>query len=90
VSRVFLDVVAAPHAAAAVKLRALLAAHEDAADLIQIGAYAAGASPQVDRAVQLLPAVHAFLRQPRGAPCSWNDTRAALQQLADAWPFAAS
>ncbi|MEM8745824.1 MAG: FliI/YscN family ATPase [Actinomycetota bacterium] len=45
------------------ELRSLLAAHRDARDLIEIGAYVAGSNPTVDRAVQLEPQINAFLRQ---------------------------
>ncbi|MEM9040059.1 MAG: FliI/YscN family ATPase, partial [Actinomycetota bacterium] len=48
---------------AANELRSLLAAHRDARDLIEIGAYVAGSNPTVDRAVQLEPQINAFLRQ---------------------------
>ena len=47
----------------ATELRSLLAAHRDARDLIEIGAYVAGSNPTVDRAVQLEPQINAFLRQ---------------------------
>ena len=63
VSRVMPEVTAAPHQAASRKLRALLAAHRDAEDLISIGAYQAGTRPEVDEAVAKLPAINRFLRQ---------------------------
>ena len=49
----------------------LLAAWRDAQDLIEIDAYVPGTNPVVDRAVELCPAIDAFLRQPVGeiAPC---------------------
>jgi flagellum-specific ATP synthase len=87
VSRVFADVTAPGQVEAAMKIRALLAAYEEAYDLIQIGAYTAGASPQVDRAVQLLPAVNAFLCQRCASPTPFEETKKALLQLAQAWPF---
>lgn len=87
VSRVFQDVVSQPHYEAALKIRALLAAYEEAYDLIQIGAYTPGASPQVDRAVQLLPSVNAFLCQRCEAPTGFDDTKKTLIQLAQSWPF---
>ena len=47
----------------ATAVRQLLAAHRDAKDLLEIGSYATGSNPLVDRAVQLLPSITAFLRQ---------------------------
>ena len=63
VSRLFDRVTTAPHRAAARDLRELMAAHQEARDLISIGAYVSGADPIVDRSIQLLPAINAFLRQ---------------------------
>ena len=55
---------AAPdHAAAAGRVRSLLAAYREAEDLIRIGAYQAGSSAAVDAAVRMKPAIDAFLRQ---------------------------
>lgn len=48
---------------AAVKLRRLLAAHRDARDLIEIGAYARGSNPLVDLALDRADAIDNFLRQ---------------------------
>ena len=45
------------------ELRSLMAALRDARDLIDIGAYVAGANPTVDRAIALEPAITTFLRQ---------------------------
>jgi flagellum-specific ATP synthase len=87
VSRVFNEVCPPGQVEAAMKVRALLSAYEEAYDLIQIGAYTSGANPQVDRALQLLPAVNAYLCQKCGSPTALEDSRTALQQLGQAWPF---
>lgn len=63
VSRVQNAVTSPDERAAADELRSLLAAHADARDLIDIGAYVPGSNPVVDRAVALRPAVDGFLRQ---------------------------
>jgi flagellum-specific ATP synthase len=63
VSRVTGAVTTPEQQAIATEVRGLLAALRDARDLIDIGAYAPGANPQVDRAVQLESAITAFLRQ---------------------------
>src|SRR5205823_1968716 len=51
VSRVAPAITTPEQRAAATELRKLLAAHRDAKDLIEIGAYVAGTNPLVDRAV---------------------------------------
>jgi flagellum-specific ATP synthase len=49
--------------AAATELRKLLAAHREAKDLIEIGAYVSGTNPLVDRAVALRNEIDGFLQQ---------------------------
>jgi flagellum-specific ATP synthase len=87
VSRTFRDVAPLPHQAAARKLRTILATYAEAEDLIRIGAYIKGSSPQVDKAVELLPIVQAFLRQEIGERCALDETRSVLERIAAAWPF---
>ncbi len=74
-----MDRVAAPaHREAARRLRQLLAAYEDARDLVAIGAYSRGADPLVDRALELLPAINAFLQQDPAEAPAFEETIAAL------------
>jgi len=53
----------------------LLATYETSRDLIEVGAYRAGTTPSVDRAIQLIPALEQFLAQrpdeteTRGSAC---------------------
>lgn len=63
-SRVAGRVTTPEQAAAATELRRLMAALRDARDLVDIGAYAAGSNPDVDRALALDGVVNTFLRQP--------------------------
>jgi len=64
------------------ELRRLLAAYRDAKDLIEIGAYVAGANPVVDRAVELKEPIDAYLRQDVAttvdAARSWSELAALL------------
>jgi flagellar biosynthesis/type III secretory pathway ATPase len=81
ISRLMLDIVPAPQLAHAARVRAWLATHRDVEDLIQIGAYARGASPAIDDAIARLPAVMTFLRQPLDEPATLADSQAALAAL---------
>jgi len=63
VSRVMTDVVDGAHLKLARTARDLLSAYRESADLIEVGAYAAGSNARVDRALKCLPALQAFLRQ---------------------------
>lgn len=77
-----MDRVAEPRQRQAARhLRQLLAAYEDARDLVAIGAYSRGADPVVDRALDLLPSIDAFLRQQPREATPFEDTVAALCAL---------
>lgn len=62
-SRVMNDIIPAQHRAWAGWLREALAAFTEAEDLINIGAYEAGANPRVDYAISIIEQIRAFLRQ---------------------------
>jgi len=80
VSRVLTDVVGPPQKEAAREARDLLAAHREASDLIDVGAYAAGSNPRVDRAIKVLPSLRRFLQQaPEPAPIQLVDTFSMLR-----------
>ncbi len=63
ISRVVTAVTTAEQREDATMLRRLLAAHRDARDLIEIGAYVAGSNPLVDTALRLQSRIDTFLRQ---------------------------
>ncbi len=64
-SRLMPAVTTPAHRADAARLRALLAAHERHRDLVAVGAYRRGSDPETDAALDRLPAIEAFLAQPR-------------------------
>ncbi|MGF1465977.1 MAG: FliI/YscN family ATPase [Sandaracinaceae bacterium] len=64
VSRCMPQVVAADQRALAQRARELIAAHAEAEDLVAIGAYQEGSVPRLDAALERMPALEAFLRQP--------------------------
>lgn len=82
VSRLASEVCEAPHLAAATRVRELLAAYEEAADLLQIGAYVAGSDARVDAARRSLPAIEALLRQPPEEATPRGETIARVMHLA--------
>ncbi|MDE2563853.1 MAG: FliI/YscN family ATPase [Sphingomonadales bacterium] len=65
-SRVMNDITSREHQALARQFRAFIAAHEANRDLVLMGAYRAGADPQLDRAIAMHPQLVAFLGQPQG------------------------
>ncbi|MBU0508913.1 FliI/YscN family ATPase [bacterium] len=63
VSRVMPDVTTKEHSTGAGAVKEIMAAYNEADDLISVGAYAKGTRPLVDRAIAKMPAINAFLRQ---------------------------
>jgi flagellum-specific ATP synthase len=66
---------------AAAELRELLATYRAKEDLITIGAYPPGTDARVDRAIQLVPAIEAFLRQSLEERADADEADAALLEL---------
>jgi len=82
VSRVMPDVVEPEHADDAAKVRRLMAVYDNAAEMINIGAYRMGSNPAVDHAIAMMPVVDRFLCQARNdSPC-FAETREDLRELA--------
>lgn len=81
ISRVMPDVVDAEHLAAAAKVKRLLAVWSEIEDLVSIGAYAVGSNPEFDLAIQMRPAIEAFLKQPVEEGADFGGSRAALLEL---------
>jgi flagellum-specific ATP synthase len=75
------QVTSADHQSAVNEFTRIMAAYRDAEDLIQIGAYSKGRNADVDRAVELLPRIRAYLCQDRGEDATLNDSAAALAEL---------
>ncbi|MFN3696888.1 MAG: FliI/YscN family ATPase [Pseudobdellovibrio sp.] len=62
-SRVMKAVSTPEHVKMANKMRELMATYKEAEDLINIGAYKAGANPKIDRAIKSIDAINDFLKQ---------------------------
>jgi flagellum-specific ATP synthase len=63
------------------RARRLIAAYEDMAELIRLGAYRRGSDPAVDEAIRYYPAIENFLRQGKGERTTLAE---GYQQLAQA------
>jgi flagellum-specific ATP synthase len=64
------------------EIRELVAVHREKEDLISIGAYSSGSDARIDRAIELMPAIESFLRQPVGEHAPASVTDAGLVELA--------
>lgn len=81
VSRLFHDLQSKAQVKQLSSLRHLMGAYKESEDLIQIGAYKAGTSPLIDRAVALKPALDTFLKQDIDESSSLDETLSKIQML---------
>ncbi len=85
ISRVFSDVTDSNQQQHAKAIREMLKTYQEVEDLIRIGAYKSGTSPNIDRAIQMKSAVEAFLTQDVGHASDFDTTTSTLARLAQAW-----
>lgn len=78
ISRLMTEITPPKQRDAAGKLRGVLAAYQEAEDLIRIGAYQAGTSPQTDFAIANIPRVLQFLQQDISEKVTYMET---IEQL---------
>jgi flagellum-specific ATP synthase len=81
ISRVTNAITTPEQRAAATELRKLLAAHREARDLIEIGAYVPGSNPLVDRAIALREVTDLFLRQDMDDTTPVEQSWSVLEQM---------
>lgn len=81
ISRLMPEITDDAQCQAATRLRQLLAAHQQAEDLISIGAYQNGSNADVDAAIRLQEPIRAFLRQHASESGPIVETRAWLRRL---------
>ena len=80
-SRVMDDIVAPEHAVLARRFRSLSAAYEANRDLVLMGAYRAGADPQLDTAIAMHGALSQFLQQDARSTVAFGASLTALHAL---------
>ncbi|MBM3266681.1 MAG: flagellar protein export ATPase FliI [Candidatus Sericytochromatia bacterium] len=83
ISRVAPEITAEDHQSRAGRLREVMATYRDARDLINIGAYAHGSNPAIDRAITLKEPIDRFLRQKFTEASSYDEALAGLAYLVD-------
>jgi flagellum-specific ATP synthase len=79
VSRVMPSVTSRSHVQMAASARKHLATYEKARDLVNIGAYVSGSDPEIDQALQVLPALTSFLQQENKDVSPFEETLNKLQ-----------
>jgi flagellum-specific ATP synthase len=88
VSRVMADIVDPDHRELARQGREVLAAYREAADLVEVGAYAHGSNPRVDKALACIQGLEAFCRQEPDARTALAETLARLRTILSTPPEA--
>lgn len=81
VSRVMVDVVSPEHLKAATAVREALATYREAEDLINIGAYAKGSNPKIDRAIELFEKIEQHLQQGMSEKATFEQSVNSLMEL---------
>ncbi|MDD9951271.1 MAG: FliI/YscN family ATPase, partial [Zetaproteobacteria bacterium] len=81
ISRSMSDITPSSHMTLAKKIKRLLAIYEEQIDLIQLGGYQKGLLPELDEAIEKLPAIESFLRQSMEHVVSFEQTIQALIQV---------
>ena len=81
VSRSMPRITSPAHQSAAQEFRKIYSYHQRHRDLISVGAYRQGGDAQLDRAVQLWPAIESFLGQSLRQPVGLNDSIAQLDTV---------
>ncbi len=84
VSRLATRLMDEDHANARTSVLRLLAAYAKSEDLVRIGAYAKGSSPEVDAAIDLMPQIEGVLQQAVGDADPFDSARQRLLELAGA------
>lgn len=84
VSRVADDISEKDHIMARQRAARLLALYREVEDLVQIGAYARGSSPEHDVAIEVQPAITAMLRQGKGETTPFERSKADLVAITNA------
>lgn len=82
ISRAMVDIVPDDHFQAARRVAEIASVYRDAEDLINIGAYQRGSNPQIDLAIQMIPAINAFLKQGIKEAVAYKDSLAQMMEIA--------
>lgn len=81
VSRLMTNVVPPNHLDLANEIRAILASYRKAEDLINIGAYAEGSNPNIDKAIKHIERVNLLLKQDVGESVEFDSTVSQMAEI---------
>ncbi len=81
VSRVRNEVISKEHRQVITQILELMAVYRESEDLINIGAYKKGSNPRIDRAIEKIDAINAFLRQQVEESSTFEQTLEKLKEI---------
>ncbi len=81
ISRVMNSIVVPDQSAAAIEFKKLYSLYEQNKDLISVGAYRAGSDPQIDRAMETMPKLLAYIQQARAEESDYQNSLHELLSL---------
>ncbi|HAT09143.1 MAG TPA: hypothetical protein DCS97_00765, partial [Planctomycetes bacterium] len=81
VSRLLVDLATPPEYQLAMRAREMWSEYERVRDLVEVGAYRAGADPKVDKAISAYPRLKEWIRQAIGEGAERTAALAQLQQI---------
>jgi flagellum-specific ATP synthase len=81
ISRCMIDVVEKRHNAAAHRFLEIISTYRRSEDLINIGAYAEGTNPAIDKAIKMIDNLNAYLKQDVDEKVSLEESRDRLLEL---------
>lgn len=81
ISRLASSICSAEQTKLANEIRRLMGVYSDAEDLIAVGAYRSGSSPDIDRAIEMKPKIDAFLRQDVNEKSTFDETLSRLRSI---------
>ncbi len=81
ISRLMSGIASPEHKANASKIRKIMSLYQENADLISIGAYKTGSNPELDEAIDRMPAVNEFLQQPVDVKVDFDDTVRMISEI---------
>ena len=81
ISRVMGNIASSEHKKLAAEIKRQMAIYKESEDLINVGAYNKGSNPEIDVAIDKMPAINGFLRQDVGTKECFEDTLGQMQQI---------
>lgn len=83
ISRVMNGICDKEHVQKSNQIKDLLATYREAEDLINIGAYKAGSNPKIDKSIQKIDLINAFLKQDIMSKFTFEETVGMVNQIID-------